>query len=158
MDFHYGFLIRSSSILSRNEILAGNGDKANILCQAIVKSILAAFMETNWSYGTHSKRDGVSYYIIGVDKGVDADDFPVQLHIQDAISSFGKTYEEIIVAVSRETSIFRDNPDGSMTPGSTTDLVVGALIRARLTGVLRKSLPPQVDATRVEVKQSVPAG
>lgn len=92
--------------------------------------------------------------ITGVIARVDADAFPIQLHIQDAILSSGTTYEEIIVAVSRETSIFRDNLDGSMTPGSTTDLVVGALIRARLTGTLRKSLPPQVNATSVEVKQS----
>lgn len=98
--------------------------------------------------------DGEDPVITGVIARVDADDFPIQLHIQDAILSSGKKYEEIVVAVSRETSIFRDNPDGSMTPGSTTDLVVGALIRARLTGALRKSVPPQVDATRVEVKQS----
>lgn len=84
-----------------------------------------------------------------------ADPFPIEVHVQNVESLSGIAYDTIIVLVWSTTSIFRENTDGSMTPGSTVDLVVGAPITAQHTNALRKSYPPRVDATRVEVKQPV---
>ena len=107
--------------------------------------------------GLDSVDDDREHVITGVISAVraQADGFPIEVRVQNAESLSGMTYDTIIVAVWSTTSIFRENTDGSMTPGSTVDLVVGALVRAQHTAALRKSYPPQVDATRVEVRQPV---
>lgn len=98
---------------------------------------------------------GGGQVISGVIAKISSNGFPIEVHVQNGESSSGTTYEEIVVAVWDSTLIYRENPDGSLTRGNMSDLVVGDSIRAFHTGALRKSLPPQVDATKIEVKPSV---
>lgn len=51
----------------------------------------------------------------------------------------------------RAAWVFVRSPDGTLRRGSAADLVVGAKIMAWTTGLERRSLPPQWDATSIVV-------
>jgi hypothetical protein len=56
-----------------------------------------------------------------------------------------------VLLVSSETEVEVQRADGTSARGGAADLVVGARIRARHTGVEMRSLPPQYQATRIRV-------
>lgn len=56
---------------------------------------------------------------------------------------------------SRAQRVLVHHPDGSVRNGSVDDIVPGVTVRAWLTGVELRSLPPQYPTTRIDV---IPAG
>jgi hypothetical protein len=72
--------------------------------------------------------------------------------IEDATTSNGTTYELLIINLIDTNSIFLEGVDGSFRGGAVEDLVVGASIRACHTGSELRSSPPQVNATRIDVR------
>ncbi len=59
--------------------------------------------------------------------------------------------EQLYLRVTKDTEIVVPQADGTLTAGGVRDLVVGARVRARHTGVEFRSNPPQYPATRVEI-------
>jgi hypothetical protein len=57
----------------------------------------------------------------------------------------------VVLIVSPETEVEVQRADGTSARGGAADLVVGARIRARHTGVEMRSLPPQYQATHIRV-------
>jgi hypothetical protein len=91
----------------------------------------------------HRELSGV---IVAVDGGSPAAWVTVELAGQA-----GTEPERATLLVSPETEIVVESANAPPRPGGPADLVRGARIRARHTGVAMRSLPPQYHAERIQV-------
>ena len=82
-------------------------------------------------------------------------DYPVAVRISEVhLSSSNVMYDSLDVFVQADTKIYCAQSNGSLSLGNPECFSIGALVKAQITGVLRKSLPGQVEATIIEVRQS----
>lgn len=112
-----------------------------------------------WFGGCSSQSNdvlGVNGSIVGVIAEVQEDVSPPRVVIDNPVfldDGATTSYERVIVAVGKKTSIFVREPDGSLKPGTLADLAPADSIQAWHTGLELRSLPPAYFATRVEVKK-----
>jgi hypothetical protein len=94
--------------------------------------------------------------VLGVIESIDAGTPPLELllWIGDVEADWDVGFDKLIVRVWASTSITIRRSDGSRTGGEPGDLEVGDSIRAWHRDAVSKSLPLQVDATRIEVTKS----
>lgn len=94
----------------------------------------------------HDPQRELAGVIVAVDAGTPAARVTVEL-----AGGTGAEPERAVLLVSPETEIVVQRANGATRRGSLADLVRGARIRARHTGVAMRSLPPQYHAERIQV-------
>lgn len=86
--------------------------------------------------------------IVGIDPRPDATRVVIEVEPGAPAAPGRKT---VILLAGLETEIFIQRADGTVHRGRAADMVVGARVRAEITGVERRSLPPQYEAVRLRV-------